>query len=80
MEPTNLYLIRHGEAHVNVNPGGPIGGMKGDAGLTDLGRKQAERLRDRLAASGEIQADVFICQYTATRAPDRRDHSARDRS
>jgi probable phosphoglycerate mutase len=60
MEPTNLFLIRHGEAYVNVNPGGPIGGMKGDAGLTDLGRKQAERLRDRLAASSEIQADAFI--------------------
>jgi probable phosphoglycerate mutase len=60
MQPTNLFLIRHGEAHVNVNPGGPVAGMKGDAGLTDLGRKQAERLRDRLAASGEIQADVFI--------------------
>lgn len=60
MLSTTLYLIRHGEAHVNVNPGGPVAGMKGDAGLTPLGRIQAERLRDRLAASGEIQAEVFI--------------------
>ena len=55
---TNLYLIRHGEAHSNVNP--VIGGMKGDQGLTPLGRAQAQRLRDRLMRSGEIKADVLI--------------------
>lgn len=55
---TNLYLIRHGEAVSNVQP--IIGGMKGDAGLTELGQTQAERLRDRLAASGEIKADIFV--------------------
>jgi probable phosphoglycerate mutase len=59
MQTTTLYLIRHGEAHSNVNPGGAVAGMRGDLGLTDLGRKQAERLRDRLA-SGEIEADVLI--------------------
>jgi len=56
---TTLYLIRHGEAHANANPGGPVAGMKGDLGLTELGRRQAERLRDRLA-SGEIRADALI--------------------
>lgn len=59
MQTTTLYLIRHGEAHSNVNPGGAVAGMRGDLGLTDLGRHQAERLRDRLA-SGEIAADVLI--------------------
>ena len=35
---TELYLIRHGEAVANVEP--IIGGMRGDTGLTDLGREQ----------------------------------------
>lgn len=55
--PTHLYLIRHGQAIVNVEP--IIGGMRGDIGLTELGVKQAERLRDRLA-EGEIKADVLL--------------------
>jgi probable phosphoglycerate mutase len=55
---THLYLIRHGEAVVNVEP--IIGGMRGDRGLTPRGVAQAERLRDRLAATGEIEADVLI--------------------
>ena len=54
---THLYLIRHGQAVVNVS--GAMGGMRGDTGLTALGRAQAERLRDRLA-TGEIRADVLI--------------------
>ena len=54
----HLYLIRHGEAVSNVEP--IIGGMRGDTGLTALGVRQAEALRDRLAASGEIAADVLI--------------------
>ena len=55
---TNLYLIRHGEAVSNVEP--VVAGMRGDAGLTAKGVSQAERLRDRLAATSEIAADVFI--------------------
>lgn len=57
---TNLYLIRHGEAVCNVDREAPTAGMKGDLGLTELGKVQAERLRDRLAATGEIAAEVFI--------------------
>ncbi|HEV2405559.1 MAG TPA: histidine phosphatase family protein, partial [Ktedonobacterales bacterium] len=57
---THLYLIRHGEAVCNVDRTAPTAGMKGDLGLTALGRQQAEHLRDRLAATGEIEADVFI--------------------
>lgn len=55
---TRLYLIRHGQAVVNVKP--IMGGMKGDVGLTALGVRQAELLRDRLQKTGEIKADVLI--------------------
>ncbi len=51
---TDLYLIRHGEAL------GAILDIIGDTELSPLGRLQAERLRDRLAATGEIDADVLI--------------------
>jgi 2,3-bisphosphoglycerate-dependent phosphoglycerate mutase len=55
---TNLHLIRHGEAEVNVRR--VVGGRRGDTGLTPRGVLQAERLRDRLAATGEICADVLL--------------------
>jgi len=55
---TRLYLIRHGEAFCNVEP--IIGGMNGDEGLTERGADQALRLRDRLQATREIDADVLI--------------------
>lgn len=55
---TQLYLIRHGQAVVNVTR--IIGGMRGDTGLTARGVEQAEHLRDRLAATREIPADVLI--------------------
>lgn len=57
---THLYLIRHGEAVSNVDPTAPTAGMRGDLGLTPRGVQQAERLRDRLIATGELQPDVFI--------------------
>jgi 2,3-bisphosphoglycerate-dependent phosphoglycerate mutase len=53
---THLYLVRHGQAVVNVQP--IIGGMRGDTGLTERGIQQAERVRDRLAR--EIRPDVLI--------------------
>ncbi len=55
---TQLYLIRHGQAYCNVE--NLIAGVESDTGLTPLGVQQAERLRDRLIATGEIAADVFI--------------------
>ncbi len=58
MSLTTLYLIRHGEAVSNVEP--IVGGVRGDSGLTPRGVAQAERLRDRLAESHEIDADVLI--------------------
>ena len=54
--PTELILIRHGQSHANVNP--VVGGMRGDLGLTDTGRRQAALLRDRLRAE-KVTADVL---------------------
>ena len=51
---THLYLIRHGEAR------GSVEGFVGDGGLSPLGVTQAERLRDRLTATQEIDADIVI--------------------
>lgn len=50
--PTVLVLIRHGESNVTVRR--VIGGHRSCDGLSDLGRQQAERLRDRLAVTGEL--------------------------
>ena len=55
---TDLYLIRHGQAVINVTA--VMGGPKGDTGLTALGVRQAQALRDRIVADGEPQADVLI--------------------
>jgi broad specificity phosphatase PhoE len=57
---TELYLIRHGESVPNVEP--IIGGMRGDAGLTERGREQARLLEARLRAEG-MRADQL---YTST--------------
>jgi 2,3-bisphosphoglycerate-dependent phosphoglycerate mutase len=51
---TQLYLIRHAEAMAAIK------GFIGDGGLSPLGVTQAGRLRDRLAATKEIKADVLI--------------------
>jgi probable phosphoglycerate mutase len=51
---THLYLIRHGEAMSAIK------GFVGDGGLSPLGVLQAQRLRNRLAATKEIRADVLI--------------------
>ena len=55
--PTHLYLVRHGQAIVNVEP--IVGGMRGDTGLSPLGVQQAQALCDRLQR-GEIQADALL--------------------
>lgn len=56
--PTTLVLIRHGESNVTVNR--VIGGYRTCNGLSPLGIEQAERLRDRLASTGELVPDVLI--------------------
>jgi probable phosphoglycerate mutase len=37
-----------------------VGGHDGCRGLSDLGRRQVEALRDRLAATGEVRADALV--------------------
>jgi probable phosphoglycerate mutase len=52
---TRLVLVRHGEAACNV--AGIVGGPAGCTGLSPVGVREAEALRDRLVGSGEL-ADV----------------------
>lgn len=55
---TSLYLIRHGEGMFAVH--GRLADLRGAAGMSPHGVAQAERLRARLAATGEIAPDVLI--------------------
>ena len=50
--PTRLVLIRHGESNTTVAR--VLGGPRTCSGLSELGRRQAERLRDRIAEAGEL--------------------------
>ena len=55
---TDLYLIRHGQADglkTGIN-----GSVVPNSGLSPLGIRQAQQLRDRLAKTSEIRADVLI--------------------
>jgi probable phosphoglycerate mutase len=52
---THLYLLRHGEYIEDLE-----NGKYQDLGLSPKGINQTERLRDRLARTGEIKADVLI--------------------
>jgi 2,3-bisphosphoglycerate-dependent phosphoglycerate mutase len=54
---THLYLIRHADYLYDLVDGQY---PRCDQGLTPTGIQQAERLRDRLASSGEIKPDVLI--------------------
>lgn len=56
--PTRLVLVRHGESVVTVNR--VIGGPRTCSGLSDLGRRQGERLRSRLERTGEIEATTLV--------------------
>jgi probable phosphoglycerate mutase len=58
LSPTTLVLIRHGESNVTVRR--VIGGYRTCDGLSDLGRRQAERLRQRLAETGELAPAALI--------------------
>jgi probable phosphoglycerate mutase len=61
--PTRLVLIRHGESKVTVER--VIGGFRTCTGLSDLGRQQAKRLRDRLAETSELSADALYASNFA---------------
>ena len=52
MDGTRIVLVRHGESRAQEL--GIVGGHKGCVGLSDLGRRQAELLRHRLARTGEL--------------------------
>ena len=54
---TRLILVRHGESNATVQ--GIFGGEKSCTGLSELGRRQAEALRARIAAGGEPAVDVL---------------------
>ena len=65
LPPTRLVLVRHGESMASVNRS--IGGPRTCAGLSDLGRRQCERLGARLAETGEL-GDVVLCSSKYPRA------------
>jgi probable phosphoglycerate mutase len=52
-----LILVRHGDAHAGLT--GVIAGRTGCRGLTDLGRRQAALLRDRLDST-PLVADALL--------------------
>jgi broad specificity phosphatase PhoE len=53
-----LVLVRHADAYAGLR--GIIAGPSGCRGLTDLGRQQAEALRDRIAATGVPHVDTLL--------------------
>jgi 2,3-bisphosphoglycerate-dependent phosphoglycerate mutase len=56
---TTLWLIRHGEAHVNQPNDDGTYSLVDRHGLTELGTEQASKLRDRLVRQG-VQPDVVV--------------------
>ena len=54
---TRVVLVRHGESQVTVRR--VVGGPRTCTGLSELGVQQAERLRERLAETGEIEATAL---------------------
>lgn len=55
---THLYLIRHGESILAHNQ--HIRDIMTEDRLTPAGVRQSERLRDRLATTREIEADILL--------------------
>jgi probable phosphoglycerate mutase len=55
--PTRLVLVRHGESQMSVSRS--IGGPRSCTGLSELGRRQCERLAARLAETGELAGAVL---------------------
>lgn len=58
LPPTRVVLVRHGESNVTVRR--VVGGPRTCDGLSALGVQQVERLRDRLAETGEVEATHLI--------------------
>lgn len=57
---TRIWLVRHGEAHVNRARDDGMVHLVDEHGLTTKGILQAERLRDRLTKDVDINPDVII--------------------
>ena len=53
-----LILVRHAQAHAGFR--GPIAGPTGCRGLTPLGRRQAEALRDHFISTRRVRADLLL--------------------
>ncbi|MDQ3107908.1 MAG: histidine phosphatase family protein, partial [Actinomycetota bacterium] len=66
MTVTRLVLVRHGEAECNVAK--RFGGPLGCTGLSEEGRRQVARLRDRLARTGELGGTGVLYASTLPRA------------
>jgi broad specificity phosphatase PhoE/GNAT superfamily N-acetyltransferase len=66
MSGTRLILLRHGESNSSVQR--IIGGPLTCTGLSALGRQQAERLGDRLAADADIPGDAVLVSSKYPRA------------
>jgi probable phosphoglycerate mutase len=58
MSSTRLLLVRHGESQVTVRR--VVGGERTCTGLSPLGVRQAEALRDRFRREGPAHIDVLI--------------------
>jgi probable phosphoglycerate mutase len=56
--PTRVLLVRHGESNVTVRR--VVGGPRTCDGLSELGRRQAEALRDRIEREGAPTVDRLV--------------------
>ncbi|MGH9018190.1 MAG: histidine phosphatase family protein [Acidimicrobiales bacterium] len=65
-DATRLVLVRHGEAACNV--AGVVGGRTGCTGLSPAGVAEAEALRHRLVATGELDAVSAVYASVLPRA------------
>jgi len=58
LPPTTIVLVRHGESNTTVAR--RLGGYRTCTGLSPLGVRQAERLRERLVETGELDGAVLM--------------------
>jgi probable phosphoglycerate mutase len=66
LDGTRLVLVRHGESQCSLQ--GVVGGPRGCTGLSTGGIRQAEALRDRLVASGELRQCTALYSSILPRA------------
>ncbi len=63
MPSTRLLLVRHGESQVTVRR--VVGGERSCTGLSPLGVRQAEALRDRFRREGPVHIDALVSSTAA---------------